>query len=259
MVQRFYYKDGKFNELENLGKLSMASPQTLADFVTFSAEEYPADDYILILWDHGGGVPIGYGVDELFPYENLYDYQIGQALDACEVLRQRIEKEIRIDAPFLINKGGVIADGVNAELDELRSIAYSGKDYLLQIQQREIERTGIQSLKIGFNNVFGYYMEVRNTFKDHVPPEWIRKQTLVSAERYITQELKEYEEKILGAEEKILALETRLFTQLVTDAADFIAKHKYKRSVPLRRHGTIQVLLCCQSPLILSFKKAFEY
>ena len=134
--------------------------------------------------------------------------QIGLALDACEVLRQRIEKEIRIDAPFLINKGGVIADGVNAELDELRSIAYSGKDYLLQIQQREIERTGIQSLKIGFNNVFGYYMEVRNTFKDHVPPEWIRKQTLVS---------------VLGAEEKILALETRLFTQLVTDAADFIA------------------------------------
>ena len=149
--------------------------------------------------------------------------QIGQTLDACVSLRERIEHEIRLDAPFLIAKGGVIADGVNSELDELRSIAYSGKDYLLKIQQREIEQTGIQSLKIGFNNVFGYYIEVRNTFKDLVPPEWIRKQTLVSAERYITQELKEYEEKILGAEEKIQALETRLFTQLVTDSADFIA------------------------------------
>ena len=149
--------------------------------------------------------------------------KIGQKLNTCEVLCQRIEREIKPDAPYLINKGGVIADGINSQLDELRAIAYSGKDYLLQIQQREIERTGIQSLKIGFNNVFGYYMEVRNTFKDLVPPEWIRKQTLVSAERYITQELKEYEEKILGAEEKILSLENRLFNQLVTDAADFIA------------------------------------
>ena len=147
---------------------------------------------------------------------------IGESLDVCEQLRNRIEKEITPDPPFLVNKGGVIANGVNAELDDLRSIAYSGKDYLLQMQQREIEATGIQSLKIGFNNVFGYYMEVRNTFKDNVPAEWIRKQTLVNAERYITQELKEYEEKILGAEEKILSLETRLFTELVTAAADFI-------------------------------------
>lgn len=147
---------------------------------------------------------------------------IGESLDVCEQLRDRIAREVMPDPPFLVNKGGVIASGVNAELDDLRSIAYSGKDYLLQMQQREIEATGIQSLKIGFNNVFGYYMEVRNTFKDNVPAEWIRKQTLVNAERYITQELKEYEEKILGAEEKILSLETRLFTELVTAAADFI-------------------------------------
>lgn len=147
---------------------------------------------------------------------------IGESLDVCEQLRDRIAREVKPDPPFLVNKGGVIASGVNAELDDLRSIAYSGKDYLLQMQQREIEATGIQSLKIGFNNVFGYYMEVRNTFKDNVPAEWIRKQTLVNAERYITQELKEYEEKILGAEEKILSLETRLFTELVTAAADFI-------------------------------------
>ena len=147
---------------------------------------------------------------------------IGESLDVCEQLRSRIEKEITPDPPFLVNKGGVIANGVNAELDDLRSIAYSGKDYLLQMQQREIEATGIQSLKIGFNNVFGYYMEVRNTFKDNVPAEWIRKQTPDNAGRYITQELKEHEEKILGAEEKILSLETRLFTELVTAAADFI-------------------------------------
>ncbi len=147
---------------------------------------------------------------------------IGRKLDLCEALRDRIDKEINSDPPFLVNKGGVIADGVDSELDELRKIAYSGKDYLLQIQQREIEATGIQSLKIGFNSVFGYYMEVRNTFKENVPPDWIRKQTLVNAERYITQELKEYEEKILGAEEKIISLETRLFNELVINAADFI-------------------------------------
>ena len=147
---------------------------------------------------------------------------IGRKLDLCEALRDRIDKEINSDPPFLVNKGGVIADGVDSELDELRKIAYSGKDYLLQIQQREIEATGIQSLKIGFNSVFGYYMEVRNTFKENVPPDWIRKQTLVNAERYITQELKEYEEKILGAEEKIISLETKLFNELVINAADFI-------------------------------------
>ena len=148
---------------------------------------------------------------------------LGQELDECENLRLRIEREITADPPLLINKGGVIANGVNEELDDLRRSAYSGKDYLLQIQQREVDRTGIQSLKVGFNNVFGYYLEVRNTFKDQVPQEWIRKQTLVNAERYITQELKEYEEKILGAEEKILALETRLFSSLVTDCQAYIS------------------------------------
>jgi DNA mismatch repair protein MutS len=146
----------------------------------------------------------------------------GERLDACIPLRERIEKELNPSPPIAVNKGKVIADGVNAELDELRQIAYSGKDYLLQIQQREAEATGIQSLKIGFNNVFGYYMEVRNTYKDIVPKDWIRKQTLTQAERYITQELKEYEEKILGAEEKILILEQNIFNQLVVDASDYI-------------------------------------
>ena len=150
-------------------------------------------------------------------------YYIGQQFDACDTLWQRIQRELRPDPPLQVNKGNVIADGVSPELDELRKIAYSGKDYLLQIQQREIEETGITSLKIGFNNVFGYYIEVRNTFKDKVPQEWIRKQTLVQAERYITPELKEYEEKILGAEERILVLETQLFTDLVLAAADYIA------------------------------------
>ncbi len=148
--------------------------------------------------------------------------QIGQQLDPCTELRERIHRELKPDPPFQVNKGSVIADGVNEELDELRRMAYSGKDYLLQIQQREIEATGITSLKIGFNNVFGYYMEVRNTFKDRVPQEWIRKQTLTQAERYITQELKEYEEKILGAEERILSLESQLFNDLVLFAANYI-------------------------------------
>lgn len=147
---------------------------------------------------------------------------IGEKLAPCTELRQRIERELRIDPPLLVNKGGVINEGVDAQLDELRNIQTSGKDYLLQIQEREIARTGIQSLKIGFNNVFGYYMEVRNTYKEFVPEEWIRKQTLVNAERYITQELKEYEEKILGAEDKILILETRLYGQLVAAAAECI-------------------------------------
>ena len=135
--------------------------------------------------------------------------RIGEQLNLCISIRDRIEKEINNDPPLLINKGGVIKDGVDTELDELRQIAYSGKDYLLKIQQRESELTGIPSLKIAYNSVFGYYIEVRNVHKDKVPQEWIRKQTLVNAERYITQELKEYEEKILGAEDKILVLETR--------------------------------------------------
>ena len=148
--------------------------------------------------------------------------RIGEHLNLCTSIRDRIAKEIKNDPPLLINKGGVIADGVDEELDELRRISYSGKDYLLQIQQREIEQTGIPSLKIAYNNVFGYYIEVRNTHKDKVPAEWIRKQTLVNAERYITQELKEYEEKILGAEDKILILENRLYTDLVMALAEFV-------------------------------------
>lgn len=148
--------------------------------------------------------------------------QIGAQLDCCADIRDRIAREIVPEPPLLLNKGGVIASGVNKQLDELRSISYNGKDYLMQLQQRESERTGIPSLKISFNNVFGYYIEVRNTYKDNVPQEWIRKQTLVNAERYITQELKEYEEKILGAEEKILTLETKIYSELVSSLAEYI-------------------------------------
>lgn len=148
---------------------------------------------------------------------------IGEQLNVCEAMRDRIAREIKNDPPVLLNKGGVMADGMNAELDELRRIAFSGKDYLLQIQQRESEITGIQSLKIGYNNVFGYYIEVRNAQKDKVPAEWIRKQTLANAERYITQELKEYEEKILGAEDKILILENKLYNDLVTSLSEYIS------------------------------------
>ena len=148
--------------------------------------------------------------------------RIGEQLNLCISIRGRIAKEINNDPPLLINKGGVIKDGVNEELDDLRRISYSGKDYLLQIQQRESEQTGIPSLKVAYNNVFGYYIEVRNIHKDKVPQEWIRKQTLVNAERYITQELKVYEEKILGAEDKILVLETQLYTDLVQALTEFI-------------------------------------
>ena len=148
--------------------------------------------------------------------------RVGEQINLCEIIRDRIDRELHPDAPQLVNKGGVINDGVNEELDQLRSIAYHGKDYLLKIQEREVEKTGIASLKIGYNNVFGYYLEVRNTYKEQVPQEWIRKQTLAQAERYITEELKEYEEKILGAEEKILALETKLFNDLVIDTQEYI-------------------------------------
>lgn len=148
--------------------------------------------------------------------------QIGAQLDCCADIRDRIAREIVPDPPLLLAKGGVVADGVNEQLDELRAIAYNGKDYLMKLQQRESERTGIPSLKISYNNVFGYYIEVRNTYKENVPEEWIRKQTLVNAERYITQELKEYEEKILGAEEKILSLESRIYNELVTELASYI-------------------------------------
>ncbi len=146
----------------------------------------------------------------------------GEQLNPCKIIRDRIAHEINPDASNVANRGNVICSGVNAELDELREISHSSKDYLLKLQQSESERTGIPSLKISYNNVFGYYIEVRNTHKDKVPPEWIRKQTLVSAERYVTQELKEYEEKILGAEEKIISIETRLFNEIVTAVADYI-------------------------------------
>ena len=148
--------------------------------------------------------------------------RIGENISLCESLHDRISREIREDSPQLVSKGGVIKDGVNAELDELRRISGNGKDYLLKIQERESEVTGIASLKIGYNNVFGYYLEVRNIYKDKVPADWVRKQTLAQAERYITQELKEYEEKILGAEDKILALETRLFSDLVLAMQEYI-------------------------------------
>ena len=148
--------------------------------------------------------------------------RVGEMLNVCATLRDRIEREVQPDPPLLVNRGNVIADGFNEELDDLRNISRSGKDYLVKLQERESEETGIASLKVGYNNVFGYYLEVRNTYKDKVPQEWIRKQTLAQAERYITQELKEYEEKIMGADEKILALEERLFMELVTFAQDFI-------------------------------------
>ena len=171
---------------------------------------------------------------------------IGERLNLCESLRERIEREIQPDPPQLINKGDVIAAGFSSELDELRSISRGGRDYLLRIQEEEAQKTGIQSLKVGYNNVFGYYLEVRNTYKDQVPQEWIRKQTLANAERYITQELKEYEEKIMGADEKILALETRLFTELVTDMAEFIPQIQINANIIAR--------LDC----LLSFAKAAE-
>ena len=154
--------------------------------------------------------------------ENTVLRRIGERLNLCEPLRDRIAHEVKDDPPQLVAKGGIIREGVSEELDELRRIAYSGKDYLLRIQEREAAETGIASLKIGYNNVFGYYLEVRNTYKDKVPAEWVRKQTLAQAERYITQELKEYEEKILGAEDKILSLEARLFNELVVAMQEFI-------------------------------------
>jgi DNA mismatch repair protein MutS len=174
--------------------------------------------------------------------------KLASQLAPCQGVRERIEKEISEDPPALINKGGVIAEGVSAELDELRKIMYSGKDYLLELQKREMERTGISSLKVAFNNVFGYYIEVRNTHRDKVPPEWIRKQTLVSAERYITDELKSYEEKILGAEEKSLALEARLYQELVSGISGSVEA--------IQRNASLVARLDC----LLSFARiALEY
>ena len=146
-----------------------------------------------------------------------------EQLNPCESIRERIKKEIRTDAPAVTSKGNFIADGVNAELDDLRNLSRSGKDYLVNIQKREVEATGISSLKVGFNNVFGYYLEVTNTHKDKVPAEWIRKQTLANAERYITEELKEYEQKILGAEERIQVIEDQVYAELIAATAEFVA------------------------------------
>lgn len=171
---------------------------------------------------------------------------MGDRLNLCESLRDRIEREIQSDPPLLVAKGDVIASGYSEELDELRSISRGGRDYLLKIQEEEAARTGIQSLKVGYNNVFGYYLEVRNTYKDAVPQEWIRKQTLANAERYITHELKEYEEKIMGADEKILALESRLFNELVTDMAEFVPQIQINANIIAR--------IDC----LLSFAKAAE-
>lgn len=160
--------------------------------------------------------------------------KIGDQLNPCKAIRERIERELLPDPPVLLSKGNYICKGVSDDLDEYRKLAFSGKDYLLQIQQREIEKTGITSLKISFNNVFGYYIEVRNTHKDKVPPEWIRKQTLVSAERYITEELKEYEIKILGAEEKALDLEQKLYFDLVSNLEDYISAIQLNASLVAR-------------------------
>ena len=172
--------------------------------------------------------------------------KIGEQLNVCESIRERIAREIQPDPPQLVSKGNVIANGYSQELDDLRNISQNGRSYLLQIQEREIQQTGISSLKVGYNNVFGYYLEVRNTYKDKVPQDWIRKQTLAQAERYITQELKEYEEKILGADEKILALEERLFSELVVAMQEFITQIQVDASV------------IAQLDCLLSFAKTAE-
>jgi DNA mismatch repair protein MutS len=172
--------------------------------------------------------------------------RVGEQLNLCESLCDRIQREIQPDPPVLLSKGSVIADGYNAELDELRNISNNGRNYLLQIQERESEQTGIASLKVGYNNVFGYYLEVRNTYKDKVPAEWVRKQTLAQAERYITQELKEYEEKILGADERIQSLEERLFNELVVAMQEFIPQIQINANV------------IAQMDCLLSFAKAAE-
>ncbi|MEI9919518.1 MAG: DNA mismatch repair protein MutS [Bacteroidota bacterium] len=166
-------------------------------------------------------------------------HKLGAQLDKCEFLLEKIEKELNEEPPMLVHQGGIIKTGVDAELDELRSIAFAGKDYLLQVQKKEIERTGIGSLKVSFNKVFGYYLEVSNANKDKVPSDWIRKQTLVNAERYITEELKVYEEKILHAEEKLSVIEQRLFLELVRHAADFISQIQQNARIV----ATIDVLL----------------
>jgi len=176
--------------------------------------------------------------------------QIAEQLNPCKSIADKIEKELNNDPPVQVNKGNVISNGISGELDELRKILYNGKDYLADLQTRESERTGISSLKVSFNNVFGYYIEVRNTHKDKVPPEWIRKQTLVSAERYITEELKEFESKILGAEEKIISLETKLYTDLVLAVLEYIPPIQLNSSLIAR-------LDCLQSFAVISIENNY--
>jgi DNA mismatch repair protein MutS len=176
--------------------------------------------------------------------------QIAEQMNPCKSIADKIDKELNNDPPVQLNKGNAIASGISEELDELRKILYNGKEYLADLQARESERTGITSLKVSFNNVFGYYIEVRNTHKDKVPPEWIRKQTLVSAERYITEELKEYESKILGAEEKIIALETKLFTDLVLAILEFIPPIQLDSSLIAR-------LDCLQSFAVIALENDY--
>ena len=183
-------------------------------------------------------VQLRYALEAIEPIKQLcnesnneYLRNMGEQLNPCSMIRDKIAQEINDNPPSLINKNGIIRSGVDAELDELRSLSTSSKDYLLHVQQREIEATGINSLKIGFNNVFGYYIEVRNTYKDKVPEEWIRKQTLVNAERYITQELKEYEEKILGAEDKISSIELRIYNDLVMALNNYVSAIQTNASI----------------------------
>jgi DNA mismatch repair protein MutS len=183
---------------------------------------------------------------------NPYLQRLAQQIDSCKAMQERIEREIQENPAVLINKGGVIAAGVNAELDELRNIANGGKEFLVNIQEREAERTGISSLKISFNNVFGYYLEVTNVHKNKVPADWIRKQTLTNAERYITPELKTYEEKIMGAEDRILAIEQALYSQLIQDLQAFIA--------PIQTNGSIVAILDClacfaENALLFNYRK----
>jgi DNA mismatch repair protein MutS len=179
--------------------------------------------------------------------ENETLNRFAEQMNPCSLIRDRIQKEIVADPPTAVNKGKVIAEGVSDELDDLRKIAWSGKDYLVQMQKRESEKYGISSLKVGFNNVFGYYIEVRNTHKDKVPSEWIRKQTLVSAERYITEELKEYETKILGAEEKILTLETKLFNDLILALSEYISAIQLNSNILAKIDGLISFATCAKS------------
>lgn len=178
--------------------------------------------------------------------DNTAIRMIADQLNTCQLIKDRIEKELHPEAPVMVNKGGVINNGVSEELDDLRNISLNGKDYLLKLQQRETEKTGISSLKVGFNNVFGYFLEVTHTHKDKVPAEWTRKQTLTNAERYITEELKIYEEKILGAEEKILSLETRLFNELVQAILEYIQ--------PIQLNATLIAKIDC----LLSFADAAQ-